>query len=69
MCNSKHEIDTAPFEKALEAEYPGITEYLFEQASIVYKFSQHELKEMILEYRAKLKMVKSKLTPTEANQI
>jgi|GEM_PF-986391 hypothetical protein len=67
FCNSKHETDTAPFKNALEAERKGITEYLDEQARLTFKFTQSDLKELLIHYREKLKFVQSKLISKTIN--
>jgi len=61
QCNLLHNDDESIFERKLEADSPGIVEYLREQGSMLYKFTRDELKQMLVEYHAKLKLVKSKL--------
>lgn len=49
------------YAKKLEEESPGITEILFEESAIVFKFTRHELKELISEYTEKVRLLKQKI--------
>lgn len=49
------------FRANLEKEQSGITQWLLEQSNQVYKPSREDLKELISEYRYKLKLVETKL--------
>lgn len=49
------------FAANLEAERPGVTEWLSEQSKEVYKPTISDLKEIISEYRAKVQLLKTKL--------
>ena len=60
-CNLRHNDDQTIYKNILEKEEHGIVEWLMEQSSQVYKFSLDELKEMIIDYRAKVKICQSKL--------
>lgn len=57
-CNANHEENTEPFRIALEKEKKGITEYLEEQARLIAKPTRDELKQLLIEYRYKLKQLK-----------
>jgi hypothetical protein len=57
-CNMHGNIDE--YTKNLEIEHPGITEQLREESREVHKYSREELKQLLIDYRAKLKMVESK---------
>ncbi len=63
FCNSKHEEDITPFKTAIDNYKSGTTEYLDEIASdrSVYKFTQDELKQMIINYRQKVKVLETKI--------
>lgn len=60
-CNRFENGNIKVYAQRLEAENEGITDWLAEQASQVYKPTQTELKELLSEYRAKLKIVELKL--------
>jgi hypothetical protein len=49
------------YTKKLELEYPGHSEQLKEQSREVHKYSREDLKEILIDLRAKLKFVESKL--------
>lgn len=59
-CNQLHDTNEEPYKEALEAEYNGITTWLDEQASTVYKATRNDLKQALIEYRAKLEILKRK---------
>lgn len=63
-CNNLHNTDETPYKNALEAEYAGITDWLDEQAAMVYKATRDELKQALIEYRGKLEMLKRKYEKT-----
>jgi len=58
-CNLHGNMDE--YTKRLELEHPGITEQLKEESRDVHKYSRDELKQLLIDYRAKLKIVESKL--------
>ncbi len=58
-CNAYHEENMEPFRTALEKEHHGITEYLEEQARLIAKPTRDELKQLLIEYRHKLKQLKA----------
>lgn len=62
-CNSLHNENPKPFKNAIDQYKSGITEYLEEIAAdrSVYKYSQEELKQMLMMYRDKFKLLESKL--------
>jgi hypothetical protein len=60
-CNSRHNDDKEPYKSRLEKEKPGITDWLEEQARLVAKPTRSELKELLVQYRYKLKIAESKL--------
>jgi hypothetical protein len=60
-CNTRHNDDKEPYRSRLEKEKPGITDWLEEQARLVAKPTRSELKELLVQYRYKLKIAESKL--------
>jgi len=60
-CNNKHNDNVEPYRTLLEADKPGIIEYLEEQQRLVHKYSMDELKGLLIDFREKAKLVKSKL--------
>lgn len=60
-CNRINNGNIKVFAERLEKENNGITDWLAEQARIVTKPTQSELKELLIDFRAKLKIVESKL--------
>lgn len=62
-CNSLHETKPEIFRNKLEEERAGTLEYLDEISHSVNKLSVSDLKELLIEYKEKLKLVKSKLIP------
>jgi hypothetical protein len=60
-CNSFNKGNIEVYAANLEKDNPGVVEYLQEQAKVVYKPTQFELKELLISFRAKLKIVESKL--------
>lgn len=63
MCNHNQSTDgeKLKFTKRLESEHPGITDILREEAALVYKPTREELRGIITEYTAKLKVEKNRL--------
>jgi hypothetical protein len=59
-CNEIKGGNLAMFGRKLEQENPGITEILLEEGNLVYKFTRHELKQMIADYSDKLIILKQK---------
>lgn len=59
-CNKLHNEDESIYKKALEFEYEGITDWLDEQASLTYKATRDELKQLLIEYRSKIQILKKK---------
>ncbi len=49
------------YTERLEQEHPGLPEQLRQESKEVNKFSREELKELIVDYRYKVKLVESKL--------
>jgi hypothetical protein len=49
------------YTKRLNEEQPGLPEQLREESREIYKYSREELKQLLIDYRAKLKLVESKL--------
>lgn len=60
-CNCYLNGNIELFRERLEKESPGITEWLWEQSRLITKPSRFELKELLITYRQKLKLVQSKL--------
>lgn len=60
-CNQILDGNLKIYAEKLESEMPKITEYLHTQSTLVYKPTREELKELIFEFRYKLKLVESKL--------
>jgi hypothetical protein len=63
-CNSRHNDDDREYRARLEQEKPGITDWLREQSNQVFKFTREELKQMIAEYRWKVKLLEKKIKNT-----
>jgi hypothetical protein len=57
-CNEYKRGNLAIYGQKLEFEMPGITEVLYQESLLVYKYTRQELKAMINEYAAKLKSLK-----------
>jgi len=60
-CNARHNDDKEPFRQRLEAEKKGITDYLQELSREVCKPTRDELKQLLIEYRYKLKLLKQSI--------
>jgi hypothetical protein len=58
-CNTRHNDDKEPYKSRLEKEKPGITEWLEEQARLVAKPTRTDLKELLVHYRFKVKLLES----------
>lgn len=57
-CNVFKDGNLAEYTRRLEQESPGITDYLKEEAALLYKPTRDELHSIIHEYKRKLKMIK-----------
>lgn len=57
-CNRIHNEDSSIFANKLEQEKKGITQWLLEQSRQVFKPTRDELKQLLIEYRFKLKLLK-----------
>lgn len=57
-CNRHNYGMAHVFGKKLEQEMPGVTEIMFQESLIVYKWSRDELLSMIADYTQKLKSLK-----------
>lgn len=57
-CNKHGNIDV--YTERLNEEHPGLPEQLREESREVNKYGREELKQLLIDYRAKLKMVESK---------
>ena len=51
------------FAERLEQEEKGIVDYLREISQETYKYSRDELKQLLIDYRAKLRIVETKFNP------
>jgi hypothetical protein len=60
-CNCNLHGNIEEYTKRLNEEQPGLPEQLREESREVYKYSREELKQLLIDYRAKLKIVESKL--------
>lgn len=60
-CNYIHNDNKEPYRQALERWKKGTVEYLEELKHTTYKFTRNELKSLIVEYRSKVDILKSKL--------
>jgi hypothetical protein len=58
ICNRTKYGKAAIFGQNLEKERPGITEILYEESKLVYKWSREELRGLIAEFTQKLKNLK-----------
>ena len=56
-CNCNKNGNLAIFAQTLEKEKPGLPEILYEDATIVYKPTRSEVKQIILEYTGKVKFL------------
>ena len=60
-CNEFLEGNMGEYTKKLELETPGLPEQLLEEAKEPHKWTRDDLKEMLIDIRAKLKLVKTKI--------
>jgi len=60
-CNSRHNDDRSIFAEALERDNPDITQWLEQQAREVVKPTRDELKQLIISYRYKVKLLEKKI--------
>lgn len=61
QCNALHETDTAPFTKKINQHKIGLSEILINESRTVNKTPTSELKEMLIDYRNKVKVLKTKI--------
>jgi len=54
ISNRFRDGDISSYAHALEKESPGIVDILTEEANTIYKYSRHELNELIRDYRDKV---------------
>lgn len=59
-CNRHLDGNLEVFGERLEEETPGIKEQLFEESKEPHKWSRQELKEMLINYREKLRIAQTK---------
>jgi hypothetical protein len=57
ICNCMKHGNIPAYTKALESEFPGITDILMGESRTVYKWAREELKSLIGEYSLKLKQL------------
>lgn len=60
-CNCNKHGNVEKYTENLELEQPGLPEQLREESREVNKYGREELKQLLIDYRAKLKMVQTKL--------
>lgn len=60
-CNEHKDGNSKVFAERLDKENPGTSEWLKEQGRQPVKYYRHELKQILLGYRAKLKIIEQKL--------
>lgn len=60
-CNCNLHGNINEYNNRLESEFPGIADQLREESREVYKYGRDELKQLLIDLRAKLRMVESKL--------
>lgn len=60
-CNEHKNGNLKVFAEKLDKENPGTSEWLKEQSRQPVKYYRHELKQILLGYRAKLKIIEQKL--------
>lgn len=60
ICNSNHEIHPEIFKDKLEKENKDITDWLNELSKQIYKPTREELKGMIIDFRSKVNLIKTK---------
>lgn len=57
-CNEYKRGNLAIYGQKLEQELPGVTELLYNESLLVYKYTRDELRQMINEYTIKIKKLK-----------
>ena len=62
-CNEGKHGNLEIFAERLEQEEKGIVDYLREISQETYKYSRDELKQLLIDYRAKLRIVETKFNP------
>ncbi len=60
-CNQVKGGNMAEFSRRLEKENPGLTDFLKEEAALVYKPTREEIRAIISEYTARVREIKIKL--------
>lgn len=63
-CNSVHNDDKQPYIEALERDKAGLAQWLESVGRAVVKPSLDELKQLIIAYRFKVKILEKKIKPT-----
>mgnify|MGYP006935496705 FL=1 len=62
-CNEFHTGNLSVFKERLGREQAGLSESLENEAKIVFKYGLDELKVMLIDFRAKLRLLEAKPTP------
>ena len=62
-CNEFHTGNLSVFAERLDREQAGLPESLANEAKIVFKYGLDELKVMLIDFRAKLRLLEAKPTP------
>lgn len=57
-CNEYKRGNLAIYGQKLELELPGVTELLYNESLLVYKYTRDELRQMINDYTRKIKLLK-----------
>lgn len=60
-CNEVKSGNISVYKERLEEEHKGITEQLIEASSEPYKWSREELKQLLIDYRARLRILEEKI--------
>jgi len=63
-CNENLHGNLEVYEKYLEMEHPGLPDQLKEISREPYKWSRDELKQLLIDLRAKLKIIEQKFKPS-----
>lgn len=63
-CNCNKHGNIEKYTENLELEQPGLPEQLREESREVNKYGREELKQLLIDYRAKLKLAESKFKPS-----
>lgn len=58
ICNEYKSGNLSEYTRRLEIDHPGITSILYEEATIVYKPTREEIRNIIREYATKIKLLK-----------